>query len=163
MRWIWIDRFEAFETGRRAVARKCVSLAEDHLHDHFPDYPIMPASLLVEGMAQTAGILVGEARNFAEKVILAKVKRAEFFELVRPGDQVLFDASVEQLTEAAASTVGRITTAEGRLIGEVDIVFSHIDQNMSGLEFPDDNFVFTEQFMSLLRTFRPGGEARVAL
>ncbi|MBN2446726.1 MAG: beta-hydroxyacyl-ACP dehydratase, partial [Phycisphaerae bacterium] len=62
MRWIWIDRFEVFESGRRAVAVKNVTLAEDHLHDHFPGFPIMPASIMIEGMAQTAGILVGEAR-----------------------------------------------------------------------------------------------------
>ena len=84
MRWVWIDRFEEFDSGRRAVAVKNVSLAEDHLHDHFPGYPVMPASLMIEGMAQTAGILVGEARQFAEKVILAKVKRATFHEIVRP-------------------------------------------------------------------------------
>lgn len=153
MRWIWFDRFEEFESGRRAVAIKNVSLAEDHLHDHFPGYPVMPASLMVEGMAQTAGILVGEARNFSEKVILAKVKRAEFSRLVRPGDQIRYEARIEQFTDAAVSTAGTISVA-GEPVGVVDIVFSHIDQNLSGLEFPEENFVFTEQFMSLLKTFR---------
>ena len=36
MRWFWIDRFLEFESGRYAKAVKCVSLAEDYLHDHFP-------------------------------------------------------------------------------------------------------------------------------
>ena len=57
MRWIWIDRFVEFESGRRAVAIKNVSLAEEHLHDHFPGYPIMPNSLITEGLAQTGGLL----------------------------------------------------------------------------------------------------------
>ncbi|MFO0837013.1 MAG: 3-hydroxyacyl-ACP dehydratase FabZ family protein [Phycisphaerae bacterium] len=162
MRWIWLDRFEHFESGRRAVGVKNVSLAEDHLHDHFPGFPVMPASLMIEGMAQTAGILVGEARGFAEKVILAKVKRAAFHRLVRPGEQIRYEADVEQLTEAAASTVGRITCG-GELVGEVDLVFSHIDQNMSGLEFPRENFVFTEEFMSLLKMYRDHGAAKVML
>ncbi len=162
MRWIWFDRFEQFESGRRAVALKNVSLAEDHLHDHFPGYPLMPASLMIEGMAQTAGILVGEARNFAEKVILAKVKRAVFHRVVRPGEQIRYEAEVEQLADAAASTQGRITVA-GELVGEVDLVFSHIDQNMSGLEFPQENFVFTEEFMALLKMYRDPGAARVTL
>jgi 3-hydroxyacyl-[acyl-carrier-protein] dehydratase len=39
----------------------------------------MPASLIIEGMAQTGGILVGEARNFEEKVVLAKIPKAEFY------------------------------------------------------------------------------------
>ncbi len=161
MRWIWFDRFVEFEPRTRAVALKNVTLAEDHLHDHFAEFPVMPASLMVEGMAQTAGILVGEARQFAEKVILAKVKRAAFHQLVRPGDQVRYEAVIEQLTEQAAATVGRIFCGDA-LVGEVDLVFSHIDQNMSGLEFPQENFVFTEEFMSLLRTYR-GGASRIPL
>ena len=75
MRWIWIDRFTEFVSGDRAVAVKNVSRAEDYLEQHLPGYPIMPPSLMIEGMAQTAGILVGEARQFTEKVILAKIRR----------------------------------------------------------------------------------------
>jgi 3-hydroxyacyl-[acyl-carrier-protein] dehydratase len=152
MRWIWIDKFVEFESGKRAVAVKNVSLAEEHLHDHFPGYPVMPASLMIEGMAQTAGILVGEARNFAEKVILAKVKRARFEHEVRPGDQLTYEAEIERIDDAAAYTAGKVR-CNGRPLGEVDIVFSHIDQNMSGLDFPEENFVFTEQFKSLLQSY----------
>ncbi len=162
MRWIWFDRFEEFESGKRAVAVKNVTLAEDHLHDHFPGYPLMPASLMIEGMAQTAGILVGEARQFSEKVILAKVRKASFDEIVRPGDQVRYEAEIDQLTESAAVTTGKVWLQD-RQIGVVDIVFSHIDQNMSGLDFPEENFVFTEEFMALLRTYRHNGQARVTL
>ncbi len=149
MRWIWIDKFVEFESGKRAVAVKNVSLAEEHLHDHFPGYPVMPASLMIEGMAQTAGILVGEARAFAEKVILAKVKRARFEYEVVPGDQLTYDALIERIDDAAAYTAGKVL-CNGKPLGEVDIVFSHIDQNMSGLDFPEENFVFTDQFKSLL-------------
>src|ERR1041384_970547 len=122
MRWIWIDKFVRFESGRRATAVKNVSLAEEHLHDHFPGYPVMPASLMVEGMAQTAGILVGEARDFQEKVILAKVKRAHFSREVRPGERITYDAHIEQITPEAAATVGKISV-EGEPVGAVDIVF----------------------------------------
>jgi len=152
LRWIWIDKFVEFESGVRAVAVKNVSLAEEHLHDHFPAWPVMPASLIVEGMAQTAGILVGEARNFQEKVILAKVKRARFEREVRPGEQLRYEATIEQVSPEAASTTGKVFV-DGRPLGEVDIVFSHIDNNLSGLSFPQENFVFTEEFKSLLRTY----------
>ena len=162
MRWIWIDRFEEFESGVRAVAVKNVSLAEDHIHDHFPDFPIMPTSLMIEGMAQTAGILVGEARNFQEKVILAKVKRAVFHSIVRPGETIRHEAVVEQLSDSAASTIGRSTVGD-QLVAEIDIVFSHIDQNISGLDFPQENFVFTGTFKSLLNTFRQSGAERIGL
>lgn len=162
MRWIWIDRFEEFDSGRRAVAVKNVTLAEDHLHDHFPGYPVMPASLMIEGMAQTAGILVGEAREFSEKVILAKVTRANFDRLVLPGDTVRYETEIEHLDERQGRTAGRIFV-EDEEVGQVDIVFSHIDQNMSGLDFPEENFVFTESFMSLLRAFTQQNQERVAL
>lgn len=112
----------------------------------------MPASLIIEGMAQTAGILVGEARDFAEKVILAKVKRARFEREVRPGEQLQYDTEIEQVTEEAAMTTGRVS-ADGEPLAEIDIVFSHIDNNLSGLTFPEENFVFTEDFKSLLRTY----------
>ena len=155
MRWYWIDRFVEFESGRYAKAIKNISLAEEHLHDHFPGYPIMPASLIIEGMAQTAGILVGHARGFKEKVILAKVKRAAFSDVARPGDQLRYEAVIEQIADADASISGKVSR-NGEAFGEVDLFFSHIDQNMSGLKFPQENFVFTDQFKSLLRTYNVG-------
>jgi len=149
MRWIWIDKFVEFVPGERATAIKNVSLAEEHVHDHFEPYPMHPASLMIEGMAQTAGILVGQARNFEEKVILAKISKAEFREVVCPGDQVTFQAEIEHVAPEAASTRGTVLK-NGRPIGQVDLMFSHIDQNLAGVEFPEENFVFTGQFERLV-------------
>jgi len=153
MRWIWIDKFVEFHSGRRAVAVKNVTLAEEHLHDHFPGFPVMPETLMIEAMAQTAGILVGEAKKFQEKVILAKIKKAVFFDYARPGDTIELDAEIESIVSEAASTKGKITCA-GKLVAEIDLMFSHIDQNLGGKEFPAENFVFgsnTSVFDSLLR------------
>src|SRR5712671_2793603 len=111
MRWIWIDKFTEFTSRTSATAIKNVSLAEEHLHDLYPAFPVVPHSLIVEGMAQTAGILVGEARNFEEKVILAKIGRATFHRLVRPGDTIAFTAKIDQLSEAGASITGIVTCA----------------------------------------------------
>ena len=158
MRWIWIDRFLEFVPGKRAVAVKNVSLAEEHLHDHWEAYPIMPTSLMIEGMAQTAGILVGQARNFKEKVILAKIAKAEFSDIVVPGDQITFEATIESIAPEAASTKG-IVRRNGLQIGMVDLMFSHIDQNLSGVKFPEENFVFTGTFERLIAPFRDKLEA----
>ena len=152
MRWIWIDKFLEFESGKRAVALKNVTLAEEHLHDHFPGFPIMPECLMIEAMAQTAGILVGEARNFQEKVILAKIKKAAFFDFVRPGDTIILHAEIESIAPEAASTAGRIMRGD-QLIAEISLMFSHIDNNLAGKEFPEENFVFTDMFNSLLTGF----------
>ena len=150
MRWIWIDKFVEFESGERAVAVKNVTLTEEHLQDHFPGFGVMPESLMIEAMAQTSGILVGEAKNFEEKVILAKIKKAVFFDYVRPGDTLKVAAKIESIAPEAASTSGRITCGE-KLIAEIDLMFSHIDRNLAGKEFPEENFVFTDMFKSLLR------------
>lgn len=152
MRWIWIDKFIEFESGVRAVAVKNVTMAEEHLHDQYPGYPMMPVSLMIEGMAQTAGILVGEARDFAEKVILAKIKQATFTAEVLPGQQLRYEASVELISAEAASTVGTVF-CDGKEIGRVDLIFSHVDKNMRGLDLPEENFVFTEEFKSLLSMY----------
>ena len=77
MRWFWIDRFIEFESGQRATAVKNVTLAEEHLHDHFPGFPVMPGSLMIEGMAQTGGILLGETHQFEHIVILAKIPEGQ--------------------------------------------------------------------------------------
>ena len=161
MRWIWIDKFEKFEVNVAAIAVKNVSLAEEHLHDHFPGFPVMPASLMIEGMAQTAGILVGAARNFQEKVILAKIGKASFSRLVRPGEQLVYSAKIVNVNETGASIEGIITsrtTVNGQptevSVGTVDMMFSHIDNNMSGIKFPEFNFVFNSQFMELFETYR---------
>jgi len=149
MRWIWIDKFIEFKSGERAVALKNVTLAEEHLHDHFPGFPVMPECLCIEAMAQTAGILVGEAKKFQEKVILAKIQKCVFFDYVRPGDTIILTAKIESITSEAASTSGKIT-CEDKLIAEIDLMFSHIDQNLAGKDFPQENFVFTDTFKSLL-------------
>jgi len=161
MRWIWIDKFEKFEVNVAAVAIKNVSLAEEHLHDHFPGFPMMPASLMIEGMAQTAGILVGAAREFKEKVILAKIGKASFSRVVRPGEQLVYSAKITNVSEQGASIEGVITsrtTVDGKAaeaaVGTIDMMFSHIDNNMSGMKFPEFNFVFNSQFMALFEMYR---------
>jgi 3-hydroxyacyl-[acyl-carrier-protein] dehydratase len=166
MRWIWIDKFTEFTSRTSATAIKNVSLAEEHLHDLYPAFPIVPHSLIVEGMAQTAGILVGEARNFAEKVILAKIGRATFHRLVRPGETITYAARIEQLSEQGASIAGTVTATSAdcptpEKVADIELMFSHIDQNMSGMAFPEHNFVFTEQFTELLKDYRSGGSVAI--
>lgn len=167
MRWMWIDRVVELVPRERMVAIKHVSLAEEHLHDHFratdqrAAMPLMPASLIVEGMAQTAGVLVGHASNFAENVILAKVSKAEFSREATPGCTLRYTATIVQYDTAGASTQGIIELREPQApgsaesfvqIGAVDLMFSHINHNMSGLDLPKHNFVFSESFNTLLRT-----------
>ncbi len=163
MRWMWIDQIVAYEPGARLVAVKGVSLAEEHLHDHFPASPrtgaaarpVMPGSLMIEGMAQTAGILVGATRNFSEKVVLAKIAKATFDDDVYPGQMIRYDATLDRIDDAGAATRGTVERFDPRddawtTIGGVDLMFSHLDRNMAGVTFPKENFVFSDNFRTLL-------------
>jgi 3-hydroxyacyl-[acyl-carrier-protein] dehydratase len=149
MRWVWIDRFLEFESGKRAVAVKNLSMAEDVFAEHFPGFPVMPAPLLLEGLAQTGGILVGEANDFREKVVLAKIPNARFLREAFAGEQLTLTAEMIILREEGASIAGRIH-AGNELIAEAEIFFAHLDQARSGAIFGDRNFVFTGELKNLL-------------
>src|SRR5881397_673486 len=103
MRWIWIDRFTEFTSGKSARAVKSLSLAEDHFADHFPGWPVMPACLILEGLAQTGGILVGEARGFREKVVLAKVIKAVFHREMFAGETLTYETDLLHMRPEGAS------------------------------------------------------------
>jgi len=166
MRWIWIDRFTKFEPGKSAQAVKNVSMAEEHLHDHFPGYPVMPASLIIEGVAQTAGVLICQASNFNEKVVLAKISSVEFEGIALPGDTLLYSVEIEKINEQFAVAGGKVSiisahdkggNAAPKPLASMELMFSHLDQNMAGRKFPDGNFILTEAVSSLLREILPNG------
>jgi 3-hydroxyacyl-[acyl-carrier-protein] dehydratase len=137
MRWYWIDRFLEFESGRRATAIKNISLAEDHLHDHFPDYPMMPHSLVIEGLAQTGGLLVCEHGAFAEKVVLAKVSKAVFHGAATPGDTLTYRTEIVYIKEEGAMITGTSHRGDA-LHAEVELVFAHLNNpNLQSLFDPE--------------------------
>jgi 3-hydroxyacyl-[acyl-carrier-protein] dehydratase len=157
MRWLWIDRFLDFRTGKSARAVKNLSLAEDHFAEHFPGYPVMPATLILEGLAQTGGILAGHARDFKEKVVLAKIMWARFQCEALAGQQLVYDVELLHLREEGASVQGRASVIQpggdpshGELIGEAEIFFAHLDQARSQQMFGDHNFVFSGELKHML-------------
>lgn len=164
MRWTWLDLILELKKEKRCVAIRNVTWAEDVLSDHFDHddevayraMPVMPNSLVIEGMAQCAGILVGHANDFREKVILAKIGKASFTGLAAgPGTTLRHTATLDRIDASGAATTGVVelvdpSTGTAQPYATVDLMFSHIDQNRKGLEFPEHNFVFTEDFADLL-------------
>src|ERR1700719_2788301 len=125
MRWSWLDTFLEFHSGKSPRAVKNLSLAEDLFADHFPGYPVMPGTLMLEGLAQTGGILVGEANDFREKVVLAKIPSARFHREVFAGEQLVYEVEVLHLRPEGASVKGRILVG-GELVVEAEIFFAHL-------------------------------------
>ena len=149
MRWLWIDRFIEFESGRRAVAIKNVTLVEEQMDDYVPGFPMMPASLIIEGLAQTGGLLVAEHGGFEEKVVLAKVGKAHFHFPAMAGDQLVYTATVEafQPDGAICKCSSRVA---GQIQAEVDMVFAHLDD----ARFQGVDLFRPEELLRMLRVFR---------
>ncbi len=169
MRWIWIDRFLDFQSGKSARAVKNLSLAEDYFADHFPGYPVMPAPLILEGLAQTGGILVGEANDFKEKVVLAKIPRAAFRREALAGERLVYEVELLHMRPEGASVQGRVYAGPqdcdfppSALVAEAEIFFAHLDQSRSRQLFGEKNFVFTGEMRHLLGRFLPAKAGETA-
>jgi 3-hydroxyacyl-[acyl-carrier-protein] dehydratase len=156
MRWYWIDRFLEFESGRYAKAMKNISLAEDYLHDHFPRYPVMPKSLVIEGLAQTGGLLVGEYNGFREKVVLAKVPNVRFYFEATPGDTLIYTATIEAIHENGAMV--HCTSHRGEALhAEMQVVFAHLNgEHQDKVLFEPGTYRW---MMRILRAFEVGHAA----
>jgi len=140
MRWFWVDRFIEFNHGVSAKAIKNVSLAEEHLHDHYPGFPVMPGSLMIEGMAQTGGILVGQTHGFKHLVILAKIPKMTFHSWAMPGDQLTYTATLAEVREEGGMVNVNAKCGE-RLVAEGEIWFAHVDPAVAGAATDQKNVV----------------------
>jgi 3-hydroxyacyl-[acyl-carrier-protein] dehydratase len=149
MHWYWIDRITVFESQRRAESIKTVTLAEDHLHDHFKYAPMMPGSLVIEGIAQTAGLLLHEAKGYKEKVVLAKIPKFIFHQVdLSPGDVLHYKVQLETIRED-----GGVASAwayrNGELFAEGELMFAHL-----GSEFSDQSLYADGDMMQLMQIVR---------
>ena len=149
MRWFWIERFIEFERGRRAVAIKNVSLVEEQLDNYAPGYPVMPNSLIIEGMAQTAGLLIGEASGFEARVILAKIGKAVFHRYAIPGDSLRYTATITDTNSDGA--MATVTSHIGdQLQAEVEFMFAFITEK----SFSGGPLFEPVDFVAMVRGFR---------
>lgn len=125
MRWFWIDRYTEYVAKSHATALKGITLCDNFMHDHWDAYPIMPNTLIAEGMAQTGGLLVSELYQFKELVVLAKFSRLAFFGEARAGDQLVYRARIDNVRD-----VGAMVSVSGnngdRLQAEAEIFFARL-------------------------------------
>ena len=141
MRWFWIDRFEEFVRGQRAVAVKNITTSEEQLDGYYPGFPLMPHSLIIEGMAQTAGLLINEIYGFQKRVVLAKIGKAVFHSLAAPGYTLRYTATVLEVSADGAMCSGIAHIGE-RLVAEVELVFAFLDDRFhSGPLFEPVDFI----------------------
>ncbi len=133
MRWFWIDRFVEFESGRCAVAIKNVNMVEEEIDLYTPGFPTLPSSVIIEGLAQAGGLVVGAHGDFKERVVLAKISNAVFHKPTLPGDALTLTARVQNLNASGAMVKGTCHK-DDKLHAEVDLVFAHLDERFEGVE-----------------------------
>jgi 3-hydroxyacyl-[acyl-carrier-protein] dehydratase len=132
--FLWIDRVEELEPGVRCVAVKFVDPADPIFAGHFPAKPILPGVLLIEAVAQTAGVMMGSAapnntdKGPAEKssegvALLAAVNRFKFLKPVTPGQELRIET--KKLTEVGQLVcIGGTVWVDGEIVasGELSVV-----------------------------------------
>jgi beta-hydroxyacyl-ACP dehydratase FabZ len=97
--FLLVDRISELERGRRIVGQKNVTINEPFFQGHFPGRPIMPGVLIIEAMAQVAGVLAFKSvdgDNEKRFVYFMGIDKAKFRKPVVPGDQIRFDVTVIQ-------------------------------------------------------------------
>jgi 3-hydroxyacyl-[acyl-carrier-protein] dehydratase len=149
MRWLWVDRFTEFVSGSHAAGIKNVSLVEEVIDQYCPTYPMLPPTLIIEGMAQIGGILVAEHFKFDKRVVLAKVGRATYLSPARPGDQLIYRVSIDSVGESGA-TVTSTSHCDGRLQAEIELMFAFLE----GDEFPDKSLFMPGDLIAMLQAMR---------
>ena len=146
-RWMWLDRFTEFVQGRRAEAIKTVSLTDEPLDLYMPGFPVMPCSLIIEGLAQTGGILISEFQNFKKPVVLAKIGKAVFHRPALPGDTMTYSTEIEDV-QAEGALVRGISRIEDELHAEVDLCFAYLDDRFGKMEL-----ISPEDVLAMLRLY----------
>lgn len=121
--FLLIDRLTEIERKKRIVALKNVTINEPFFAGHFPSFPVMPAVLIVEAIAQAGGaLLLTEIPDRDSKLVMfTGVERARFRRPVVPGDQLRIEVNVLNWRPKAARMEGRVTV-DGKLACEAIVM-----------------------------------------
>ncbi|MBI4864229.1 MAG: 3-hydroxyacyl-ACP dehydratase FabZ [Candidatus Riflebacteria bacterium] len=137
MRFYLLDRVTECEPGKLARGVKNVTLSEDFLDEHFAGIPIMPGTLILEGLAQLSGYLLARTASpdapHKHKAVLSMVEKAKFRQVVRPGDQLKFEARLVTIRDDSGK-VDASATVEGEVVVSAQLVFYFADLKNDLLE-----------------------------
>jgi 3-hydroxyacyl-[acyl-carrier-protein] dehydratase len=115
LRFLLVDRILELESGKRAVGVKNVTLSEDFLAHHFPDFPLMPGTLIVESLIQLADWVIRESSDFKSIGIADSFERMKFHRMARPGDQLHLEVEIVAIENEQAQVKGR-ATCDGKMV-----------------------------------------------
>ncbi|MDR1677132.1 MAG: 3-hydroxyacyl-[acyl-carrier-protein] dehydratase FabZ [Deltaproteobacteria bacterium] len=127
MRFFLLDRIVTWSLGSEAVGIKNVSLSEDFFNDHFPLKPIMPGTLIIEGLAQLSGLLLEETVKKQEglrvKALMSLIDKAKFRRPVLPGSQLRYHSRIDHVNQLGGLVLAKATVEE-HLVADCQLLFS---------------------------------------
>ncbi len=128
--FLLVDRIVEMEP-ERIVGIKQVTANEPFFQGHFPDFPVMPGVLIVEAMAQTAGVLVLKSIPDRENklVLLVAVENARFRRPVVPGDTLRMEMKLLKRKVSVAKMAG-VATVDGLVVAEVEVMCKLADKEV---------------------------------
>lgn len=122
--FLLVDKILEFEAGKHIVGVKNVTMNEQFFTGHFPGRPVMPGVLILESMAQTAGILMlSRAENQGKLAYFMSMDKVKFRRVVVPGDQLILKIAVVKIKSRTILIRG-LAYVDGKMAAEADLMFS---------------------------------------
>jgi 3-hydroxyacyl-[acyl-carrier-protein] dehydratase len=127
--FLLVDKVIELEPGKKAVGIKNVTANEPFFQGHFPEYPVMPGVLIVEALAQTAGIAVASLEEGKGKLgLFASIDSMKIKRQVVPGDTLQLEAEI-LVNKMGVVKAKVVATVEGKTAAEGEIKFAMVDVN----------------------------------
>ncbi len=125
--FLFVDRIIELEENKRAVGIKNVTMNDYFFKGHFPGRPVMPGVIIIEALAQVAGVLMLNKRdNLGKHAYFISIEKAKFRKVVVPGDQLRLEVEVARLKTKIAQIKGR-ALVDGKVAAEADLMFTIVD------------------------------------
>ncbi|MBN2063383.1 MAG: beta-hydroxyacyl-ACP dehydratase [Sedimentisphaerales bacterium] len=127
MKFVLIDKITELKAGESLKAVKNVSLAEEYLADHFPDFPVLPGVMMIEALTQAAAMLVHVSSDFSHSmVVLAEVKNAKYKSFVKPGNSLEISITAKTIGQQTSSFLAE-GSCQGRSMVEARLELRHFN------------------------------------
>lgn len=128
MRFILLDKVTELIPGKKIEAVKALSLAEEYLADHFPDFPVLPGVLMIEALVQSAAMLVRVTNNFSHSmVVLCEARNVKYKSFVKPGNVLRMSLEAKKIGTDDGSSFRGIAHIDGRVMVEAQLKLTHFN------------------------------------
>jgi len=152
-----VDKIEQL-SDERIVAVKYVSLAEEYLADHFPDFPVLPGVMMLESAVQAAGWLLHHRTNFSRSMaVLKEARNVKFGHFVAPGNFLRVEVDLLKTTDSGASfKAAGIVGGQPGVQMRIELAYFNLSQKNPELADVDARLIqHHRRRWDLLRTHSP--------